>query len=131
MFDDNWTDTLLCHSSLSVLKFMKKAYYTHDKWIDLKVAGGDDMNGKIRLKVTFEPAKVGLLRILLNSATNLADGGALNFDKNDPYVQASLGKNKCRSRTCDNAGANANWCGEEVSERSKRVLIKRERLEER
>ena len=115
VFDDNWkSDTLLCAASFSILKVMKKAYYCQDKWLDLKVAGDDDMNGRIRLRMTFEPAKVGLIRVLLNSATNLKDGGMLDVDKNDAYVQMSIADDKTRSITCDDAGKNADWNNQEL-----------------
>jgi len=128
VFDDNWTDTLLCYASFSILKVMKKCYYTTDKWLDLKVAGDDDMNGRIHLRMTFEPAKVGLIRVLLNSATNLEDGGLLDLDKNDPYVSVKLGDdNKVRSRypaseRASSENTNEGWRGEFIQDTVDRSL---------
>lgn len=85
VFDDNWKDDLLCYASLSLKKiFSLYPFETRDMWLDLNVAGDDDLNGRIHLKVRFEPARVGLFKITLNSATNLQDGGFMDTDKNDP-----------------------------------------------
>ena len=116
VYDDNWTDTLLCFESVKLkhLVFLDP-FNLQDVWFDLKVAGDDDLNGRIRLELLWEPASTGLLRITLNSATGLADGGLLDVDKNDPYVQASLGKGfSVRSSTQDDAGAVADFQDEEM-----------------
>ena len=116
VYDDHWTDTLLCYHSLKLknLAFLAP-YELQDVWLELKVAGDDDLNGRIRFQVLWEPAVVGLVRVTLNSATGLKDGGLLDVDKNDPYVGVKLGDgNKDRSITCDDSGVKADFNGEEL-----------------
>ena len=116
VFDDNWKDQLLCHNVYSLKKnFSDFANETKDFWLDLKVAGDDDLNGRIHLSVRFEPAKTGMFKIALNSATGLQDGGFMDTDKNDPYVLAELESgNKSRCITNDDAGVKADFKNEEL-----------------
>jgi hypothetical protein len=96
VYDDNWSDTLLCCCALKMREYMEwRPYEAVDLWLDLNVAGDDDINGRIHVEMKWQPAVTGLVKITLNSATGLKDGGLM--DKCDPYVTAELGpNNKCR-----------------------------------
>ena len=88
-------------------------YERVDLWFDLRVAGDDDLNGRAHVELIWQPAVTGLVKVTLNSATGLKDGGMM--DKCDPYVSMSLGDgNKCRGITSDDAGSTADFNSEEL-----------------
>ncbi|KAH8070955.1 Ca2-binding protein [Aureococcus anophagefferens] len=113
LFDQNaWSDELICHTNMSILRFMVE----NDPVVEtlpMIIEHETTSDSGVRLEFSFDPAVVGMCVFTLYEGRNLTNMDSVG--KQDPYVKLTLGEdyNK-QSKTITDGGTDPYFEEEEM-----------------